>query len=51
MDSYDIDHADRNKGQMENRITLYPFPPLRDANATDIGHTMELMKTKAISDM
>lgn len=26
MDSYDIDHADRKRGQMENRSTC--FPPL-----------------------
>lgn len=28
MDPCNIDHADKNKGQMENRSTCCPFPPL-----------------------
>lgn len=48
MDSYDIDHDDRNRGQMENKSTCCPFPPLWDANATDIGHNMGLMKKSNI---
>lgn len=55
IDSCDIDHAERNRGQMENRSTRCPFSPIWDANITDIGHNMGLTKKKkkktAISDM